>query len=292
MRIVVLGQKGQLARSLMEAGSSRALSVFSIGRPELDLSNRNSIEKAISQFDPDILINAAAYTLVDQAERESDIAFAINRDGARNAAEAARAAQIPIIQISTDYVFDGSSPQAYRESDPTGPLNVYGRSKLEGEYAVAEVNPDYAILRTSWIYSSLGHNFLTSMLRVSRRACVRVVDDQIGCPTYAPDLAEAILELCASWSSLRPVGLFHLSGTGDTSWYGFACEIFALLAKRGGRPTEVRPISTTEYPTAAVRPANSRLDCARLRSLSGISLPLWQEALDRCIERLFVTSRY
>jgi dTDP-4-dehydrorhamnose reductase len=290
MRIIVLGRKGQLARALAEAGSLRGLRVFSIGRPELDLRNQNSIEKAIRPFNPDILINAAAYTLVDQAERESEIAFAINRDGARNAARAAKSAQIPMIQISTDYVFDGRSPEPYRECDPTGPLNVYGRSKLEGEYAVAEISPDYAILRTSWVYSSIGHNFFTSMLRVSRQDTVRVVEDQIGCPTYAPDLAEAILELCVSWSSLKPSGLFHLAGTGDTSWYGFACEIFVLLAKRGARSPEVRPISTAEYPTAALRPANSRLDCARLRSLSGIILPLWQEALDRCVERLFVTS--
>src|SRR5262249_21417888 len=154
--------------------------VFSIGRPQLDLRDLNSIEKAVSEFDPDILINAAAYTLVDQAEREPEIAFAINRDGARNAARAARSAHIPIIQISTDYVFDGRGPQPYRESDPTGPLNVYGRSKLEGEYAVAEISPDYAILRTSWVYSLLGHNFLMSMLRVSGQGPIRMVEDQIG----------------------------------------------------------------------------------------------------------------
>jgi dTDP-4-dehydrorhamnose reductase len=290
MRILVLGQKGQVAQSLLEATNSASLTLGAFGRPELDVRDRATIDKAIRLFDPDILVNAAAFTAVDQAEREAEIAFAINRDGARHAAQAAGTAGIPIIHISTDYVFDGKSPSPYREDDVTAPLNVYGRSKLEGEYAVAEATSNFLILRTSWVYSPFGHNFLKSMLRLAEGGTVRVVDDQIGCPTSASDIAEAILDLCASWSTVRPTGVFHLAATGETSWFGFARHIFVLSAKHGGPTTVVQPIKTAEYPTAAIRPANSRLDCTRLRDATGISLPHWHEASNRCVARLLVTT--
>jgi dTDP-4-dehydrorhamnose reductase len=287
MRILVLGQKGQVAQSLLEATNSASLTLGAFGRPELDVRDRATIDKAIRLFDPDILVNAAAFTAVDQAEREAEIAFAINRDGARHAAQAAGTAGIPIIHISTDYVFDGKSPSPYREDDVTAPLNVYGRSKLEGEYAVAEATSDFLILRTSWVYSPFGHNFLKSMFRLAKGGTVRVVDDQIGCPTSASDIAEAILDLCASWSTVRPTGVFHLAATGETSWFGFARHILALSAKHGGPTAVVQSIKTAEYPTAALRPANSRLDCTLLRDATGISLPHWQDASNRCVGRLF-----
>lgn len=287
MRILILGQKGQTAQSLLEATNAPSLTSRAFGRPELDIRDRATIDKAIGFFDPDILVNVAAYTAVDQAEREPEIAFAINRDGARHAAQAACAAGIPIIHLSTDYVFDGKSPSPYREDDVTAPLNVYGRSKLEGEYAVAEATSDYLILRTSWVYGPFGNNFLKSMLRLAKGGTVRVVDDQIGCPTYASDIAEAILDLCTSWSKLKLTGVFHLAAAGETSWFGFARHIFALSAKHGGPTAVVQPIKTAEYPTAARRPANSRLDCTRLRDATGISLPHWQDASNRCVGRLF-----
>jgi dTDP-4-dehydrorhamnose reductase len=287
MRILILGLKGQIAQSLIESANARGLTTRAVGRPELDIRDRPSIERAITVFDPDILVNVAAYTAVDQAEREPETAFSINRDGARHAAQTACAAGIPIIHVSTDYVFDGKSPSPYREDDVTAPLNVYGRSKLEGEYAVAEATSDYLILRTSWVYSAFGNNFLKSMLRLAKGGTVRVVDDQIGCPTYAFDIAEAILDLCASWSKVKPNGVFHLAAAGETSWFGFARHIFTLSAKHGGPTAVVQPIKTAEYPTAALRPANSRLDCTRLRDATGISLPHWHDASNRCVGRLF-----
>jgi dTDP-4-dehydrorhamnose reductase len=285
MRILVLGQKGQIAQSLSEASHSRGLILRAFGRPELDIRDRTSIDRAIRFFDPDILVNAAAYTAVDQAEREPETAFSINRDGAGHAAQAASDAGLPIIHISTDYVFDGKSPSPYSEHDVTAPLNVYGRSKLEGEYAVADATSDFVILRTSWVYSPFGHNFLKSMLRLAKGGTIRVVDDQIGCPTYASDIAEAILDMCGS--KVKPNGLFHLAATGETSWFGFARHIVALSAEHGGPTSVVQPIKTAEYPTTALRPANSRLDCSRLRDATTINLPHWQDASNRCIGRLF-----
>jgi len=285
MRILVLGQNGQIARSLVERSKACGLETLAVGRPELDITNRASIDKAIRLCNPDIVINAAAYTAVDQAEREPEIAFSINRDGAKYAAQAARAAGLPIIHISTDYVFDGKSQRPYRETDVTAPLNIYGCSKLEGEHAVAEAAPEHVILRTSWVFSPFGHNFADAMLRLAQDGTVRVVDDQTGCPTYAPDLAQAILDLCASWSKFNLNGLFHLAGNGETSRFGFASQIFQSLATRGAPKVVVRPITTADYPAAAKRPANSALNCTRFQAATGIRLPHWREATDRYAAR-------
>ena len=287
MRILVLGLTGQVAQSLIESADQRQFVIRAVGRPELDILESSSIERAVTAFRPNFLVNAAAYTAVDKAEHEPEIAFSVNRDGARQAARAAHAAGIPIIHLSTDYVFDGKSQHPYREMDPTGPLNVYGRSKLEGEHAVAEATSDHVILRTSWVYSPFGNNFVKTILRLAaERGTIPVVDDQVGRPTYASDIAEAILDVCARWSTIRPTGVFHLAAAGETSWFGFANYIMGVSAEKGGPSAVVEPIKTADYPTAAVRPANSRLDCSKLRDVAGISLPHWQDATNRCIGRL------
>ncbi|MGY3576855.1 dTDP-4-dehydrorhamnose reductase [Bradyrhizobium sp. USDA 4504] len=287
MRILVIGQYGQVARALGKlAGSNLAIEAF--GRPDLDITDRSSIDRVIGQFEPSILVNAAAYTAVDKAEIEVGSAFAINRDGAGNAAAATAAAEIPIIQLSTDYVFSGEGEVPYLEQDPTGPINVYGHSKLEGERIVAATNARHVILRTSWVYAPWGQNFVKTMLHLaSERDMVRVVADQHGAPTYAPDIAEAILTVArvaldeASGSAWR--GVFHMSAMGETSWAGFAEAIFAESAARGCASARVEAITTADYPVPARRPANSRLDNSKFRATFNHVLPDWRDGVRRCV---------
>jgi dTDP-4-dehydrorhamnose reductase len=237
------------------------------------------------------LVNAATYTAVDRAEDEPAAAMAVNRDGAAALAAAAQAQDAPILHVSTDYVFDGSKGAPYTEADATAPLGAYGRSKLEGEQAVLAANPRAAILRTSWVCSATGHNFVRTMLRLAReRDEVAVVEDQRGAPTFAEDLATAILRMAHSlaWADGEgePFGVFHLSGAPDTTWHGFAAAIFAGAAARGHRAPVLRAIPTAAYPTRAARPADSRLDGARIAEAYGIARPDWRAALDRCLDAL------
>lgn len=226
------------------------------------------------------MVSAAAYTAVDKAESEPDIAFAVNRDGAKAVALAANDVGVPVIHISTDYVFDGTKATAYVENDPTGPASVYGRSKLEGEHAVSENTGNYAILRTAWVYSEYGSNFVKTMLRLSEsRDEINVVADQFGCPTSANDIAAGIVSIARKLATdpaphLR--GVFHMTGTGVTNWADFAKQIFAFSAESGGKSMIVNDITTAQYPTPARRPANSRLDCSKLEEVYGIRLPEWQ----------------
>ncbi len=253
---------------------------MALGRPELDLAQPETVLKALREVKPDVVVSAAAYTAVDKAESEHDIAFAVNRDGARAVAQAASDIGIPLIHLSTDYVFDGTKDTAYVESDPTGPTSVYGRSKLEGEQAVSEATDNYVVLRTAWVYSEYGNNFVKTMLRLGEnRNEINVVADQFGCPTSANDIAAAVVTIArklAEDSSARLRGVFHLSGTGETNWANFAKQIFALSAENGGKSIFVNDISTEQYPTPARRPANSRLDCSKLEEVYGIKLPSWQ----------------
>lgn len=287
MKILVTGCHGQVARSLAEFEAPNA-TIVTRGRPELDLLDAGSVARAIALEQPDIVVNAAAYTAVDKAEAEPDLAFAINRDGAGAVARAAAAARIPVIQISTDYVFSGDKPGVYEETDVTGPTGIYGRSKLEGEMAVADSTPDHAILRTAWVYSPFGNNFMKTMLRLAMdREVVRVVADQHGTPTYAPDIAAGILTVARAALADKPGwrGLFHMVAEGQTSWAGFAEEIFAG-AKAAGRPfATVEPITTADYPTPARRPANSRLSTSRFTTVFGHPLPQWRNGVERCLER-------
>lgn len=291
MKILVTGATGQVARSLVEIAKARAIDLVAMGRPELDLTIPDNIEHVIGKHYPDIVVNAAAYTAVDKAEEEGGRAIAVNRYGAGVLAATCNEHQIPIIHLSTDYVFDGQKKTSYTETDETNPLGLYGHSKLEGDRAVAAANPHHVILRTSWVYSPFGSNFVKTMLRLAQTHTeLNVVDDQTGCPTYAPHLAEGILQVIASLfendPEQRPWGLYNIAGSGDASWCGFAREIFAQSKIRGGPSVDVNPITTAQYPTKAQRPANSRLDCAKFERVIGIGLPDWRQGTADCIARL------
>ncbi len=279
MRLAVTGKNGQVV-SALQALASADLEIVALGRPELDLAQPETVLRALSDAKPDVVVSAAAYTAVDKAESEPELAFAVNRDGAGAVAQAAKELGVPIIHLSTDYVFDGTKATAYVETDAIGPMSVYGLSKLEGENTVAENTPNHAILRTAWVYSEYGNNFVKTMLRLGEsRDEINVVADQFGCPTSANDIASAIVEIArqlSADSSPRLRGVFHLSGTGETNWANFAKQIFAFSAENGGKPMVVNDIVTAQYPTPAKRPANSRLDCSKLEEVFGIRLPAWQ----------------
>ena len=290
MRILVTGREGQIARSLAVLAHDELI-VTAVGRPDLDITDADSIARAIEAGRPDILVNPAAYTAVDRAESRAWDAFAINRDGARNTAAAAAAAGLPIIHVSTDYVFAGDKATPYVETDATGPTGIYGRSKLDGEQAVAAANPAHVILRTAWVYSSYGSNFLITMLRLaSDRDVVRVVADQQGTPTYASDIAQGIVAVArmvlAAPSGEDWRGIFHMVAQGETSWAGFAEEIFAHSALRSGPCARVEQITTADYPTLARRPANSRLDTTKFRATFEYALPDWKDGVKRCLAEL------
>lgn len=280
-RFVVTGLTGQVAQSLAMQGAARHdVEVISVGRPELDLCRPESISRSILAARPDVIVSAAAYTAVDQAEGDEDAACIVNATAPGELARVAKALDVPIVHLSTDYVFDGRKSEPYVESDPVAPLGAYGRTKLTGEQLVASMHDDHVILRTAWIYSPFGKNFLRTMLRTAEtRTEVSVVDDQIGNPTSAVDLAAAILKvghnlLETTDPALR--GLFHLTGTGDATWADFAEEIFAISGALGGAVARVARISTSDYPTAARRPFNSRLNCERIGKCHDIVLPDWR----------------
>jgi dTDP-4-dehydrorhamnose reductase len=291
IRVLVIGRQGQVARALAELTPACGVQVIPMGRPQFDLTSPEMVESTLSAAGPDIVINSAAYTAVDQAEREPEQAKAVNETGAAAVAAAAHALAVPLIHLSTDYVFDGGKATPYQEEDSVAPTSVYGASKLAGERAVATATSNHVILRTAWVYAPYGKNFVRTMIALGQtRDEVRVVADQWGCPTYAPDIATAIVAIARNLLSnpdnpeLR--GLFNLAGTGETSWVDFALAIFAILRAKGMRAPVVMPITTADYPTAARRPANSRLDCGKLARLHGIRLPAWQDSLRTCLERL------
>ncbi len=292
MRILVIGHTGQLAQSLARCGAATpGVDLVTVGRPQTDLADPHSVGATIAAHRPDVVINAAAYTAVDKAEAERDAAFAINAEGVGVLARAAGAAGVSLIHVSTDYVYDGSKPAPYFESDATNPIGVYGASKLAGERLVAQHAPRHVIARTSWVVSPFGGNFCKTMLRLAaERDELRVVADQVGSPTYAIDLAAALIEIAgqvAGMTSGDPRwGVYHLANAGTTSWAGLAEATIAASARHGGRVVPVRPIATTDYPTPAKRPANSRLDCTRVGQAFGIVMPPWQDAVERCVAAL------
>jgi dTDP-4-dehydrorhamnose reductase len=290
-RMVVTGREGQVVLSLLERGATdERFEVIALGRPELDLSAPETIEAALREARPDVIVSAAAYTAVDQAESDEEAATVINGMAAGKIAEAAAALGVPVIHISTDYVFDGSKAAPYVESDPVAPIGAYGRSKLAGENAVTAATPNHAILRTAWVYSPFGKNFLKTMLKLAEtRDSLNVVDDQIGNPTSALDIADAVLTIAANLidsddPALR--GTFHMTGAGEASWADFAIEIFARSAGMGGPSAEVGRIPSSAYPTPAKRPANSRLDCSLLEARHGTRLPDWKQSTSIIVERL------
>lgn len=295
MKICVTGTQGQVSTALQELAMQAGIAVHCLGRPAFDLGLPDNAEAALAAMQPDVLISAAAYTAVDLAESHAEEAYRVNAAGPAALARASGNLGIPILHLSTDYVFDGLKRTPYLETDLTGPCSVYGASKLEGESAVAAGNPRHVILRTAWVYSHTGKNFLRTMLRVAEtNPVVRVVSDQFGCPTYATDLAAALIamarQVVVKAAGDPAYGTFHMAGRGDTSWAGFAGAIFALAAKAGHASARVVPISTSDYPTPARRPENSRLDCSKLADVFGIELPHWHDGTERCLARLFQMS--
>jgi dTDP-4-dehydrorhamnose reductase len=291
MRIAVTGRNGQVAQSLLERAAASKVDVHTVARPEVDLARPDTVEVALIDLRPDAIVNAAAYTAVDLAESEPSLAYQINGAGAEAAARAAAKLGIPIVQLSTDYVFSGNLDRPYREDDPADPLGAYGDSKLKGEQAVAAVNDNHVILRTAWVYSPFGKNFARTMLTLAdKRDRISVVSDQRGTPTNALDFADGIFAIVRNLldrpSAQELRGVFHMTGSGETNWAEFATEVFAASAAAGGPFARVLPISTSEYPTPARRPANSRLDNSRLVNVHGVRLPPWEQSLQRCIERL------
>lgn len=287
MRILVTGREGQVARSLAERAAGHEL-IFA-ARPELDLLDPETIERTVATARPDLVVSAAAYTAVDKAEAEPAIALAANGIAPGVLARAAARISAPVIHLSTDYVFDGSLDRPWREDDPTGPLGVYGASKLAGEQAIVASDATHVILRTAWVYSPFRANFVKTMLRLAgERPVLRVVDDQIGCPTSALDIADAVMTVAEAlhaapeqWNKI-----YHLAASGEADWATFARAIFAESARRGGPSAEVVGIPSSEYPTAALRPANSRLDSARFASAFGYRAPDWRVSLARVLDRL------
>ena len=289
MRLLVTGATGQLAQKL-GAGTTPENPVLAVGRPDLDICRPETITAAIADLRPDVIVNAAAYTAVDKAESEPEIASAINRDGAGNVAAAAAAAGLPVIHVSTDYVFSGEKDEPYVETDSAGPLGVYGRSKLAGEEAVARANSRHIILRTSWVYSDTGNNFVRTMLRLAtEREELGIVADQFGNPTFAGDLAHGVIHIARHLVEDREFagyGVYHLSGSGKTSWAGFARHIFEVSGRLGGPVARVRDITTAEFPTPARRPLNSCLATGKYSSRFGWSPPEWRISLAVVLNRL------
>lgn len=294
MRIAVTGKTGQLVTSLLERGAAAGHEMIALGRPELDLADPGSVARILDAVAPEAIVSAAAYTAVDRAENESDLAHAVNAAGAGAVALAARRLGVPLVHVSTDYVFDGTLDRPYLESDPTGPTGVYGASKLAGERAVlAAHGDDSAILRVAWVYSPFGGNFVKTMLRLAgERDEIGVVADQIGNPTSALDIADGILSVAANLvASPDPAlrGVFHMTASGEASWADFAEAIFAASAAQGGPSAQVKRISTVDYPTPATRPANSRLDCGLIARVHGVTRPDWRASLETVIARLQCT---
>ena len=285
LKILISGKTGQVAVELQKhlAGLGE---LIVLGRDVLDLSQPDQIRAQVRAHKPDLLIIAAAHTAVDQAENEPELAFAINAIAPGVFAEEAAAQGIPLIHYSTDYVFDGRKPAPYTEDDATNPLGVYGKSKLAGELAIAASGAQHLILRTSWVYSTHGKNFLLTMQRLlQERSELRVVADQIGAPTWAGTIAQSTRALIERWQSgdAAAWGTYHLTASGETSWFGFTQAIAGHLTAQGKACATLEPIPASAYPTPAARPQNSRLDCSKLAREWGVTQPDWEAALSECV---------
>ncbi len=297
MKILVTGKNGQLGYELANKFSRTPKAqheVISLDRRELDLSQPDHIVKTVRSIKPDLILNAAAYTAVDLAEKEADLAVAINGIAPGVLAEEANRLDIPIVHYSTDYVFDGSATRPYVETDPVAPLGVYGKSKLAGEIAVASIARRHLVMRVSWLYGNRRQNFMLTMLRLMReRESLSVVDDQIGSPTWVrlvADTTQRVLNFEADKAAKAPKaeltiadGLYHVAASGVTSWHGFASAILANTRDPARRVENIRAISTLEYPTPAKRPAYSVLNCAKIEAALNFNLPSWDSQLLACV---------
>jgi dTDP-4-dehydrorhamnose reductase len=284
MKIVVLGASGQLGSCIKKVSEERNIvDILFPSEQEGNILSPELLDILFTKEKPSFVINCAAYTAVDKAEDEQDICRKVNRDGAEFIAKACKKHASALIHISTDFVFKGDIPKPLAETDPTDPENIYGLTKLEGEVVIAETLPEYFTVRTSWLYSEYGNNFVKTMLRLGKeRDQLGVIVDQIGSPTYAIDLAGAILDIIQSGS--KAYGIYHYSNEGLTSWYDFAKAIFDL----SGTKVVVNPVKTSEYVTKAVRPAFSVMDKTKIKNTFNLSLPYWRDSLSLCLERLAV----
>ncbi len=289
--ILVTGGAGQVATELAGRAAGR---VARVGRPGFDFDRPESIAETFEAVRPSLVVNAAAWTAVDPAETNAEAAMHANRDGPAELARLCAEAGIPLIHISTDYVFDGRKGAPYTEDDATAPTGVYGATKLAGEQAVLSAWDRAAVLRTSWVYAAAGKNFVRTMLNAAQKTdTLRVVGDQRGCPTNAGDLADAILAVAARMAAgWKPeyAGVFHAAGTGETTWHGLAVATFEEAARHGRRMPTVTAITTADWPTPAARPADSRLDCAKLGRVFGVRLPAWRPSLARTVAAIIAAS--
>jgi len=289
--ILITGASGQLGDALVKLCTARGLAFTAVSRPEFDFARPETVAACFAAVRPDFVMNAAAYTAVDAAEQNVAAATAGNHTGPLLLAELCAAAGVPLIHVSTDYVFDGAKGAPCVESDPTGPTGVYGATKRDGEEAILATEARAVILRTAWVYAAYGKNFARTMLNAARKVPVlRVVADQRGTPTAAGDLAAAILAIMdrigeTGWRD-EYKGVYHATGAGETTWYGFACAIFEEAAALGQKAPEVTAIATADWPTPARRPADSRLDCGKLAQVFGVRLPEWRVSLGPVVREL------
>jgi len=291
MKILVIGSNGQLGWEVCRQGKEREFSIIPLDMPEFDIANHTAVEGAVLNSDADLVVNCSAYTAVDKAEAEQKPAFSINSDGPCYLAIVCDRKRIPLIHISTDYVFDGCKEGPYCETDRVSPLGVYGKSKADGEEKIRRNLKEHIIIRTSWLYGVHGNNFVKTMLNLGReREEIKVVSDQHGCPTFAGDLAGAILDIASriyggqkdSW------GTYHYCGGGSTTWFGFASKIFETASRyEKFKIKKVIPIKTREYPTAATRPTNSVMDCSLMFREFNIVAPSWEQSLENMLDDLF-----
>lgn len=292
--ILVTGASGQLGDALSRRLTARDTPFTAVQRPAFDFEKPETLTTSFEDARPTLVINAAAYTAVDKAETDQAAAKACNHTGPLALAKLCEAADIPFIHVSTDYVFDGDKGAPYLESDPTGPTGVYGATKRDGEEAILATSAKAIILRTAWVYSAHGKNFARTMINAGRKMPVlRVVADQHGTPTAAGDLADAILAIAdkieaTGWQAAYR-GIYHATGSGETTWHGFAAAIFENAAKLGYPAPEVQPISTADWPTPTRRPSDSRLDCTKLKQVFGVSLPEWRATLPLIVSDLMGT---
>ncbi len=290
IKYAVIGSSGQLGNELVRQGKTSGIHLLTLDLPRFDITDPAAVEKQLRSGDISLVINAAGYTDVDRAEKEPEQAFAVNREGAYNLASRCNEIGVPFIHVSTDYVFNGKKEGAYLETDPVSPLGIYGGSKADGESEIRKRLTEHIIIRTSWLYSVHGRNFVKTMLKLGRdKEIVRVVVDQYGCPTSAADLAGAIFRIAGQLSEGVDIqwGIYNYCGDGVTSWHGFAETIFDIARRYDSfSVTQILTISTAEYPTPALRPANSALDCSKIRRNFGIQPRPWRESLAEVIGKL------
>lgn len=290
VKVLITGAAGQVGTELVKLALA-GFEVVGYNSGELDITNALQVQQIVDEQAPALIINAAAYTAVDRAESDAECAYAVNEIGVKNLAEAALALGIPVFHISTDYVFDGTATEPYKETDPVGPTGVYGASKLAGEQVLARSGVKHIILRTSWVFGAEGNNFVKTMLRLGKeRDTLGVVADQHGCPTSAASIANVLWQLAQKYiaEGELPWGIYHFSNAPATTWHGFACEIFKQAVEAGflERAPVVNPIKTSDYPTPAKRPAWSVMDCSALENLLVSSVPGWQQELSAVLKQL------